>query len=233
MGMLGTVGGVVGSYWGPVGSAIGSAAGSALDSSMEQEAANKYNSAEAVSAYGRQREARQTAYQDTMADLKAAGLNPMLAINNGVTQLPSVMAGSYPVGAGAATVTAAASAKQAETQSRQTDTQVEKMTQEITNLKTENERAKALIDVAREQYQNLIKEGFNLTEVGNNLRATFNKLKAETSLVNEQSFRTEVNRQLDEIELKAAQTFEGSGAAARQIKPILDLIRALFPRVRN
>ena len=138
MGMLSTVGSVVGSYWGPVGSAVGSAAGAALDSSMDQEAANQYNSAEAVSAYRRQREARQTAYQDTMADLHKAGLNPMLAVNNGVTQLPSAMSASYPVGAGAANVSAVASAKQAESQVQQTSVQVDKIKQEIVNLKTEN-----------------------------------------------------------------------------------------------
>lgn len=45
-------------------------------------------------AYARQKELRGTAYQDTVKDLKAAGLNPILAMNNGATATPSVSAGS-------------------------------------------------------------------------------------------------------------------------------------------
>lgn len=38
-----------------------------------------YAAEEAVKAYNREREYRQTSYQDTVADLKAAGLSPLLA----------------------------------------------------------------------------------------------------------------------------------------------------------
>ena len=42
------------------------------------------------SAYNFQREMRQTAYQDTMSDMKAAGLNPILAAQLGPTSTSSV-----------------------------------------------------------------------------------------------------------------------------------------------
>ncbi|WGL31191.1 DNA pilot protein [Dipodfec virus UOA04_Rod_765] len=44
---------------------------------------NKFNSEQAKLKYERDREFRQTAYQDTMKDLKEAGLNPILAYAQG------------------------------------------------------------------------------------------------------------------------------------------------------
>lgn len=41
-------------------------------------------------AYARQRELRQTAYQDTVQDLRKAGLNPILAFGNGANSTSSV-----------------------------------------------------------------------------------------------------------------------------------------------
>lgn len=56
---------------------------------MSQTSAKQYNSKEAELARNWQRAMRQTAYQDTVKDLKAAGLNPILAAQNGATSTPS------------------------------------------------------------------------------------------------------------------------------------------------
>lgn len=48
-----------------------------------------FQSGEAKKAYARQRELRQSAYQDTVKDLKAAGLNPLLAVQQGATSASS------------------------------------------------------------------------------------------------------------------------------------------------
>lgn len=233
-------------FGGPVGGTLGGAAGDAIESGMEQNAANQFNNSSAEANRAFQERMSGTAYQRAMSDMRAAGLNPMLAYSQGGASVPTGSMATYtPVAASVSSAgsqartteqqapVAAATARNLAASTEVADENVRKIRQEVVNLQTDNERAKAVIDLTREQYQNAIKEGFNLVEVGNNLRATFNKLKAETALVNTQQFRTEINAQLDKFELDAAQKFEGSGAAARQIKPILDLIRALFPRVRN
>ena len=217
-----------------------------------QRAANEFNSAEAIAAYNRSREARRTAYQDTMEDLGKAGLNPMLAISNGVTQLPSSMAASYPVGAGAATanvlssgisasaseVGSAASASQAATASRLADETVKKTRQEVANLQTDNQRVLAVIENLRVQYQNLIKEGYNITEVGNQLRATVDKLRTEIPLlrseqvlVEARKFLTDVQtsltgsqKRLVDVDVRAAEAFGELGRTTKELEPFLRLI---------
>lgn len=56
---------------------------------LSQTSAKRYNSKEAELARNWQRAMRQTAYQDTVEDLKKAGLNPILAAQNGATSTPS------------------------------------------------------------------------------------------------------------------------------------------------
>lgn len=241
MGWGSILGGAAGYFFGgPAGASVGASIGGSFDSDERQREAMQYNSGASAAQMQFQERMANSSYQRGMADMEKAGLNPMLAYSQGGASVPAGAMASYPVGAGAAEsastaslVSSAAQAYQTSKQSDQIDANVAKISQEITNLQTDNERAKHLVDVARQTYQNMVSEGYNITEVGNNLRATFTKLKAETNLLNTQEFRTDINRQLDQIELEAAKTFEGSGAAARQIKPILDLIRALFPRSRN
>lgn len=66
-----------------------SAASANLMNVMSQTSAKRYNSKEAELARSWQKAMRQTAYQDTVKDLKAAGLNPILAAQNGATSTPS------------------------------------------------------------------------------------------------------------------------------------------------
>lgn len=54
-----------------------------------QASAKKYNTAEAAAERAFAKEMRGTAYQDTVKDMIAAGINPILAANNGATATPS------------------------------------------------------------------------------------------------------------------------------------------------
>ncbi len=78
--------------------------------------ARQYNSLEAAKSRDWSRMMRQTAYQDTVKDLQAAGLNPILAASRGATQAPtgpSASASTGGIGAQAASAASIPSAKTA------------------------------------------------------------------------------------------------------------------------
>lgn len=60
-----------------------------LANAGSQASAKKYNSAEAAAERAFQKEMRGTAYQDTVKDMIAAGINPILAAGNGATSSTS------------------------------------------------------------------------------------------------------------------------------------------------
>lgn len=60
-----------------------------LANAGSQASAKKYNTAEAAAERAFQKEMRGTAYQDTIKDMIAAGINPILAATNGATSATS------------------------------------------------------------------------------------------------------------------------------------------------
>lgn len=78
------------SVWGAIGSAVSNLASSVAPTMLE----NVFNKKAATKTYQRQQELRETAYQDTMADMNAAGLNPILAYSKGPTATPSTSTSS-------------------------------------------------------------------------------------------------------------------------------------------
>lgn len=238
MGLLSIVGGLVNPVLGAI--------GGALDDDRKQSSAEQYSSAEAAKNRDFQERMSSTAYQRGVADMKKAGLNPMLAYSQGPAGVPGGSAASYPgnvsaqsESARASSTSAAAAVSQANTAASVGSATVGKIKQEVSNLAAGEQQVYAVIRNLGEQYQNLVKEGYNLTETGNVLRATVEKLRAEVPTINSEATLNYARELLTRaqaalaagqtslvgLDIEAAKQLGNIGREAGQLRPLVELLK--------
>lgn len=209
---------------------------------------NEANEDQASANQAFQERMSNTSYQRGMADMRAAGLNPMLAFSQGGASVPTgsmarlenpfaaaSQAYSQNVAAEASTSSANAANVQAETAKRIGDASIEKIKQETANAATDNDRLKAVVKNLGEEYQNLVKDGWNKTEIGNHLRSQIRRITAEIPNLHEENLRIaadtalkNINAKLTGLDVSAAEKFDNFGREFQQYRPIIELLKSVL-----
>lgn len=227
MGLFSSLGELAGTFLGVPG--VGSLVGSALDgwdSSNDQGKANNQNVGLAREQMAFQKEMSSTAYQRAMADMKAAGLNPMLAYAQGGASTPSGALGHVepkaPIGASSALQAANTSAAVQQVLASQAQTDLtraqadkvrsETMTNRLNSAKLQAEVSE-LTERANSHFQGAVPQADRVK-----------KLKADTELADQLA-------QLKQLEVTLAGDTFSADVARRKAQS--RLVQLEVPRAEN
>lgn len=181
---------------------------------------NKAQTEAASAQQAFQQEMSNTSYQRAMADMKAAGLNPMLAAKLGGASTPG---GAMPNLMDAFTPAAQtyASAMQAQSQeslqSMQTqvaEETVDKIEQEVRNLRTVQEKDQQAINLLVAQIKTEMERNKTQKEITQQTIEIYRKLREETKLL--------------QNDVSAQAALENLGRVAGAAKPAVDLLKGVI-----
>lgn len=163
-----------------------------------------------------------TSYRRAMADMRAAGLNPMLAARLGGASSPG---GAMPALSDVVTpamqtfnqsFSAQATASLQEHQEKVAEQTAGKIAEEIKNVPEERERIKQAAYMLYQQAELMIAQKMNAVEINDQIKATISKLVAETGLLSNQA--------------AAEASLDNLGREMRQLQPIIDLLKPFIGR---
>uniref|UniRef100_UPI0040480DBE hypothetical protein n=1 Tax=Algoriphagus sp. TaxID=1872435 RepID=UPI0040480DBE len=204
---------------------VGAWSAQQYNKSQEQIAADA-NEASAASVRAQmdfQRDMSNTSYQRSVADMRAAGINPMLAVMRGGASTPggssytAQMPNQKDVGAAAIQAfQGGSSARESLARIEQVDAAVDKIIAETKNIPIEAERLRKTIELLYVQAKNVAQNTQNLYQTEFQIKGMVNKLKAETTLLN------------NTVAAEAA--LDNIAKTVKQAQPFIDLIKPFIRR---
>jgi hypothetical protein len=169
-----------------------------------------------------QREMSGSAYQRAVADMKAAGINPMLAAKQGGASTPM---GAMPqmqdtltpaVQSGVSAYQGTSSANLAQEQELVAEATVDKIIEEIKNVPLEGERLFRAANLLYMQANLASQQQLTEAQRYDNVKAATAKLLQETDLI--------------ELDVEAARTLDNIGREAKQLQPIIEIMKSFIRR---